>query len=935
MKRYSYRNLGKHLMRTVCLLTGMAALLCGCSEDIFSSGSQEGDNAVISLSYADVSPKSITVNTRATEAEERHLDNLYIYVFDANGQLSGYKEITSGLNQNTSSSIHGSINGVKTRTGQAYIYAVANISTGLYPITTSEGEIAEGKLPIGLNETKAQNGEYEFTKDMLLNLPFWRSNKESVQVSSAFLMSGAVNNGQAVDISSTGTITGGNVIKLERIVSKVKFTIKAASGYSRTFKLMTYDIINIPMDGGLIGTNDGGHSYSATEFSDIKGLVRGVNDVDDEGREFFEVYLPENLQTAKNSVSAWHAREDDSQSTPKIFTNAPDQGTYIVLKGKYSEVKDNVTKNADVIYYVHLGDCSANVNNYDVERNCKYTFNITVEGVDKIIVEAQKSDNDQPGAEGVVLEYGSAGKNMMLDSHYEYMVMRFYQKDIQTLKQKGHGYYYQIHDINGKTDPIEVTDTENGNLNGASTDWVEFAIGNSSLGYSVYDSSATERGTACKYPGKNNSDLYSVVDFLKMLYNKADDSSFWTGSEKGNKYIDATCFVSENYYPSKTWDAFVNDAQIRSFYVANEVEESNDHRSIYAKAAYGLQQYNIQTFYNRSLSGSVTAYGCETTNDEEGKGFTANGGGTQCESYGTDSWDGRSNMLADIFKTNNDGEVTTTPRYTWEDLEDNKALVKACMSRNRDLNGDGKISQDEVRWYAPSMQQYAGLWIGEEILSTESKLYNRSTSTLVNDPGDRMLYYTSTKGTNTFFSEEGMATNNYTGGSGGYPPTYIRCIRNLKSGTEGYSSTPDKFYTYSSSDKKVTLDKVDSKALDVTGEQSELNAHTERSEGNKPAQAFYIANSTYKGTNSTQQNVVNGNFKCYGSYSQGDTKWRVPNQREMSIMVLIDPSLVKSTYCRTIFSNTNFRKSWTYTSVFTMTDKWNTVGSVRCIKVTK
>ena len=134
----------------------------------------------------------------------------------------------------------------------------------------------------------------------------------------------------------------------------------------------------------------------------------------------------------------------------------------------------------------------------------------------------------------------------------------------------------------------------------------------------------------------------------------------------------------------------------------------------------------------------------------------------------------------------------------------------------------------------------------------------------------------------------------------------------------------------------LSVENVDVRAVNDTGEQGELNAHTERSEGNKPASAFYIANSTYTGSNATQTNVVGGTFKCYGNYSQGDKKWRVPNQREMSLMVLIDPTLVSGTYCRTLFSNTDFRKSWTYSSVFTMKEGvWNTKGSVRCIKVTK
>ena len=181
-----------------------------------------------------------------------------------------------------------------------------------------------------------------------------------------------------------------------------------------------------------------------------------------------------------------------------------------------------------------------------------------------------------------------------------------------------------------------------------------------------------------------------------------------------------------------------------------------------------------------------------------------------------------------------------------------------------------------------------------------------------------------------------MATNHFTASNTGYPPTYVRCIRSLKSNAEGYAETPDKYYTYTESDRKVSLENVDVRAVNATGEQGELNAHTERSEGNKPASAFYIAKNTYSTSSSTQQNVVGGTVKCYGNYNETDKKWRVPNQREMSLMVLINPSLVSGTYCRTLFSNTNFRKSWTYSSVFTMKEGvWNTKGSIRCIKVTK
>ena len=931
-------------MKLAYLLMGVALLLSSCSEDIFPGGSESNEDVTISLAYSDVSPRDIVVNSRATDAEERHLDNLYIYIFDGNGNLKGYKGITSNLDQNTDNNKKATVSGIKTRSGESYIYAVANYNTGRYPLTVSEGKVENGKLPINLDEEKARAGEYTFTLNDLKALNFQRNVDDQISITDAFLMSGAVNSGKVVNINTAGNVTSddtnGNAIRLSRIVSKVKFTIKkyTEDGVQRSFKLANYDIMNIAKNGTLIGCIDSNAKKqisNATDVSNIKGLTLGVNDVDKTtGAEFFEAYLPENLQDAKHDVTEQAKREDDNKSNPKEFTNAPDYGTYVVLKGKYEETKDGSTKTADVTYYVHLGDCSVKYNDYNVERNCKYTYNITVAGVDKIIVEAQTVRNDQPGAEGVVLKYGNTGKNLTLDSHYEYMVMRFNKADIKALKDKQLGYYYQVYALGKKTEPINVKDgvtTTAQQLNGVDTSWIEFAITGRNSSKSSYGSANDGRGTPCDYPGKSKT--MDIETFLKKLYDNADKESFWTNG----KYIDATCFVSENYYSGLSWDKYVNDVNKRAFYVANNVWVSEDTRSVYAEAQYGLTQHNIQTFYDVKQAGNIIAYGCETINDEEGKEFTDDGiGGTSTNEYwypyqsnGSNTWDGRANMKQDLSG------------LTWDNIKSNKSLVKACMSRNRDLNGNGTIDDNEIRWYAPAVNQYIGLWIGEEVMSTEAKLFNKQTSTLSkdNDPGCRMLYYTSTRGINTYFSEEGMATNNH---NSKWKATLIRCVRNLQSNDndKGYAKTPTKFWTTSNSDKDVELDKVDSRALIVGGNSNELIGHRERSGINKPAKSFRIADKTYPASNSysaSMQNVVDGNFKCNGNYYQDDYKWRVPNQREMSVMYLIDPSLIYYTYCRTKFSNTNFRKSWTYTSVFTMATDWEdySSGKVRCIKVLK
>lgn len=945
----------KKVMKLAYLLMGIALLLSSCSEDLFTGGSESNEDITISLAYSDVSPRDIVVNSRSKTQEERHLDNLYIYIFDGNGNLKGYKGIEGedNLNQNTSSSEKQEITGIKTRSGDSYIYAVANISTGLYPVVTSNGTVESNKLPINLDEDKARAGEYEFTLDQLKALTFNRNNRNTIQISSAFLMSGAVQQGKLVNITPAGTIeNGGNDIRLSRIVSKVKFTIKekTGDGVTRSFKLDNYSIMNIAMKGTLIGNIDGNdkkYINNDTDVSNIVGQTLSVNDVDETGAEYFKAYLPENLQEAQHDVTEQAKREDDGKSDPKVFTNAPDYGTYVVLKGKYEETKDGSTKTANVTYYVHLGDCSANYNDYNVERNCKYTFNITVAGVDKIIVEAKKEGNDQPGAEGVVMEYGKMGKNLTLDSHYEYMVMRFYKNDIQNLKNNSPhiGYYYQVYALGKKTKPINVKDVANPEtqkhqqkLNGVDTSWIEFAITGRNRSKSIYGNANNGRGTPCDYPGKNHT--MDIETFLKMLYDNAGNDSFWTNGE----YIDATCFVSENYYKDLSWDKYVNDVDKRAFYVASKIWVSEDKRSVYAEAQYGLTQHNIQTFYDRSQAGSVTAYGCETINDEEkpGGGDTGFDINEQVEgSNGNDYWNGRANMIQDIdnFKDNK-------PVKYWDELKGNISLRIACMSRNRDLNGDGNISEDEIRWYAPATNQYAGLWIGEEIMSTESKLFNKPTKRLKTYK-DRMIYYSSTRDAEAFLSEEGMATGNYNKVNTAYAPKYVRCVRNLKSGEIGYNQTPDTYYSYDSKTKTVTLDKVDEDALNITGEQGELFAHTERDEGNKPAKKFTIAKDLwtgeydYKGTTMTPtpENVYNGKYWCYGRYIENNEKnWRVPNQRELCIMVMVAPIDALDSACRTHFSNMNFRKSWTYrgygnSGMISMS--LTSVKGVRCIKVLK
>lgn len=82
-----------------------------------------------------------------------------------------------------------------------------------------------------------------------------------------------------------------------------------------------------------------------------------------------------------------------------------------------------------------------------------------------------------------------------------------------------------------------------------------------------------------------------------------------------------------------------------------------------------------------------------------------------------------------------------------------KSAYSACLSRNRDLNGNGRIDENELRWYLPSINEYIRIGIGTNALSSEAKLYFGDKSNMQGTyPNDFIhlgaLYYTSSENRN-------------------------------------------------------------------------------------------------------------------------------------------------------------------------------------------
>ena len=345
----------------------------------------------------------------------------------------------------------------------------------------------------------------------------------------------------------------------------------------------------------------------------------------------------------------------------------------------------------------------------------------------------------------------------------------------------------------------------------ADFDWVRFvkntgvysSTPNSSPGCMVSRYHAIS--DVCAYPGKENpqtgkDNTQTIFEFLRDLYKagKEQNASYFnaTGSS-----VYVTCFVDENYYPDKNWTEYVNKSEPRRMYFANELFVSADGQSSFARAKYVVSQKSIWTFYK--LDPTLKPFGLEFVSEEKAQGKNVANGTNSRQEY----WNGRASAIR-----NNSGnkfyDNSTKSANGTQDLY--LSAYRACMSRNRDESGDGKIDADEIKWYLASVDQYKGIWAGEEALNTDMRLFKASQSewdalntafTDTENGGDAALspwHYFTCSPANTFWAEEGCATG--TNGSA----TMVRCIRTLESKANGLGEA-DTYYEYDSATETVTM----------------------------------------------------------------------------------------------------------------------------------
>ena len=435
----------------------------------------------------------------------------------------------------------------------------------------------------------------------------------------------------------------------------------------------------------------------------------------------------------------------------------------------------------------------------------------------------------------------------------------------------------------------------------------------------------------------------------------------WTGNSY-TYYARFTGFVDEYYYTSNpvtganiSWGSFANVPQ-RRMLISMDVQTSADGNSSLSNVHTNISQRSMQTFYNTNATG-LNAFGLETYNETPLSRY-----GTP-KANGTSDTDGRSNQWSMIGSGNRDydwnyyiyasdnghkSNVTGIRKLTnaYREGENNNNIVRAyyaCMSRNRDLDGDGRIDNDEVRWYLPAINEYLRIGMGSISMSNESNLYIGDKSEMrrgsdtngdgwpdndnwypENYFGDGALYHTSTDGKETFWAVEKGAYGATTNGD-----IPIRCIRHLPADPDNDTPADPMYDLYRIANGSYLLDfrdKFDNNMYRPTRTNSQLNEHDEDDLQNRFYDGLVISGTAQSGTARLNAilNIDNNKTNPCAEYYEGSEndpvsgkgRWRVPNLAELTIMASNPAVLLNGSpdyvYSSTRFSNEKVRVAFRY-----------------------
>lgn len=788
--------------RTLAAAFMAAIVLAGCQNEEPMNKVKEGLPVSLSFNMEVPEMDEITV-TRATEEQETKVEKMAILFYNANQPNSTpiivrVRNLGEPTRKNTNTNWlytielnedQLTVGDRKVTSGEWYMYPIANYDK--YTVVNLD-ELAGKTLAEFRSHTITASG-----RDI---------------TSTSVLMSGHYG-----DKENTATITlqpGENtfdkVFHLKRIVSKNVFVLKSKRETGVTFIPKKYSIYNYSTSSTLLQRDElneyaGDDTFTKFEELPIAAPAAG-------GDYSFSFYMPENVQKPAASPTSWsYADRERRGSDYSTFTYAPAKSTYVVIEGTYEGPGESGTDHVTGIvkYTIHLGDfgnstdaSNTKFGNFSVTRNAKYTYTITVNGVKNIIAEAKKESDNQPGAEGQII-MPATHVIVNLDAHFENVLLTFSKTKIDECivsgtVPAGEGKMTSFTVQKGSTDP-HLEDVA----------WVKFGR-------------PTSQTEFANYPGDAN--LVNIYDLIDEIKAGTTTHCIISGDD-----VYTQAYVDEYFYNDKPYKDFVNtDDRILSFTIGKAQISADGHSTYIEGSGFTLQQKSIKTFYKDNVG---NPFGFESVEETPAAAFTGDDDypGTESQNGLKNTWEiintKTTKTWTDYVNIDQNGFTGANPPTSANIMTTTGTNpMFECLSRNRDLNGDGKIDEDEVRWYLPSVRQCIFAWCGKKSLPTEISFETTNYATSTN------------QGFRIWWALEGTAISSWDNKE---TNPMIRCVRNL--GTNSTSGEVSDITSWDQENYVVTVNGLKDETLRTNMQIGEYPEHENFDAASTLPKAFKIA----------------------------------------------------------------------------------------------
>lgn len=959
----------KNTYSTLFASMALAVAAVGCSDELDYPHStvEPGLPATISVN---VSLPEMTPITRADI--QNNLDNkvesLWIGVYSEKGVRTndGY-EVPAEYLVNTETHKGVTLKNIPAKTGNSYIVAVANYKNRncldangklmSYLDALKDADTLEKFKGISAIFDDNGNVDLSVPKDVLLMSGHYIGGTHS---------DGSYTDPEMVEITKETTLTGS--IHLRRLVSQVKFEVTYDTTNIGDFKIVSYQVKNVPNQSWLYE-----RSKSTENASEDSGNVAksSVNVGDDDDRTLgelgsyqtsslytqinqngntwsFDWWQYENKRTGRDNVTGYNHREKEYKKSDGTnsgvyeslvdninSTNPNNNATLVEMKVKMTMLKNETggdlqggKRTVEATYTIHLGYCegedAAKARDFNCRRNAKYTYKVNIKNVNDIIVEATSDLEKAPGAEGIVTDVES--KYVELDAHYS-----VYNIYLPSAPAGDFHYIIRCYDANSN---LITYDSQNPtNVDEKYKDWIKIK-------------KTSKKGALATFKNETSNPLYSLEKFKENAITEGWYTVFF------NEYV-----YEDANGGTSNWKDYVNKEN-RQVWLSVSEATSSDKESVKYSSQYTFSQKSIQTFYGSGDS----ALGMEHDNESYGlnmrnsfnttsKGINKDNGRYNTAVYvsgSTDknlawadnqySWNTYVNFesyqevhainninvgVTDIPARNADSDNpialpslksytgTATPSsYDPDQTSKRKYIeaINACMNRNRDLDGDGKIDKDELRWYVPTTNQYNQIIIGSASLKQPILDYSKHKNIKEDNAVNMNLFIYGSNG-EVIWLMEGFSTSTWKSGSENAEyakgaPWEIRCVRNL--GTKNYDIESGKevqdAYVLDEDTQTIRMTYYDSKSI-RGGKIPKMYPHSiADNEWNSVSKAFQYKSETtslngYPIPDSDEQwegykkgqtwyDWLNNSNPCDVYNTGGETGWRVPNQKEIMILMM-------------------------------------------------